>query len=128
MGIYPKIYSNFLIRCRLRRDGTGQDLQFGRGRRPFQFEHRAIVIQAKPTGRIVSSIKKSILVDGSKTSISVEEPFWSALKEIAAIKKAPVYLLISEIAKTKETANLSSAIRLFVLNHYHAVVGTLTGR
>jgi predicted DNA-binding ribbon-helix-helix protein len=70
-------------------------------------------------------LKKSVIVDGSKTSISVEEAFWSALKEIATTERVPVYALISEIAKAKETTNLSSAIRLFVLDHYYALVGTL---
>jgi predicted DNA-binding ribbon-helix-helix protein len=70
-------------------------------------------------------LKKSVIVDGSKTSISVEEAFWSALKEIATTERVPVYALISEIAKAKETTNLSSAIRLFVLDHYYALVGKL---
>jgi predicted DNA-binding ribbon-helix-helix protein len=72
-------------------------------------------------------LKKSVVVDGSNTSVSLEEPFWNGLKEIAAIKKVPIYVVISEIANAEGTVNLSSAIRLFVLNHYRAVWGKLTG-
>ena len=62
--------------------------------------------------------KRSILVHGHKTSVSLEDPFWSALQEIAAAERIPVSGVISRIDKTREHFNLSSAIRLFVLNHY----------
>ena len=62
-------------------------------------------------------IKRSIKVDGRKTSISLEDGFWSALKEIAAAQKTSVQKLVSKIARHKGR-NLSSSIRLFVLDHY----------
>jgi predicted DNA-binding ribbon-helix-helix protein len=72
-------------------------------------------------------LKRTVVVDGSKTSVSVEEPFWTAFKEIAAIKEVPIYALVSEIANAEGTVNLSSGIRVFVLNHYRAASGKLTG-
>ena len=54
-------------------------------------------------------IKRSIIVDGHKTSITLEDAFWSSLKEIAQAQD-------TEIDKTRQRANLSSAVRLFVLD------------
>jgi predicted DNA-binding ribbon-helix-helix protein len=62
--------------------------------------------------------KRTVTVDGHKTSVGMEEPFWTAFKEIAAIKKMPIRALLSEIANSERPANLSSAIRLYVLKCY----------
>ena len=56
-------------------------------------------------------IKRSVIIDGHKTSISLEDAFWSDLKEIALSK------LVTQIDETRQQGNLSSAIRLFVLEH-----------
>ena len=64
--------------------------------------------------------KRSILVGGHKTSVSLEDPFWRALQEIAEAERVSVSHLISRIDKSREQCNLSSAVRLFVLDHYRS--------
>ena len=61
-------------------------------------------------------VKRSIVIDGHKTSISLEDAFWSDLKEIAHVQGATLSTLVAEIDKTRKQSNLSSAIRLFVLD------------
>jgi len=63
-------------------------------------------------------MKRSVIVGGHKTSVSLEEAFWSALKEIAAKRDASLSELVATIDTERELGNLSSAIRLFVLNFY----------
>jgi predicted DNA-binding ribbon-helix-helix protein len=65
-----------------------------------------------------SVVKRSIVVGGHKTSVSLEDPFWDAMKEIAALMRMTLSELISQIDTDREHSNLSSAIRLFVLDHY----------
>jgi predicted DNA-binding ribbon-helix-helix protein len=60
--------------------------------------------------------KRSIVINGHKTSISLEDAFWNDLKEIAHVQGATLSTLVAEIDKTRQRANLSSAIRLFVLD------------
>jgi predicted DNA-binding ribbon-helix-helix protein len=67
-----------------------------------------------------SVVKRSIVVGGHKTSVSLEDPFWDAMKEIAALMRMTLSELISQIDTDREHSNLSSAIRLFVLDHYMA--------
>ena len=62
-----------------------------------------------------SVVKRSILVGGHKTSVSLEEPFWIELKKIALTQKVTMVKLVTKIDHTREQGNLSSAIRLFVL-------------
>ena len=61
-------------------------------------------------------VKRSVMIDGHKTSVSLEDPFWSGLKEIAHSKGATLPALLAKIDGTRERGNLSSAIRLFVLD------------
>jgi len=61
--------------------------------------------------------KRSIVISGHKTSISLEDPFWSGLKEIARSNRASVSSVVAEIESGRQYGNLSSAIRLFVLEH-----------
>jgi len=61
-------------------------------------------------------IKRSIIIDGHKTSVSLEDAFWSGLKEIAQAQGATVSQTVTEIDKMRQGANLSSAIRLSVLD------------
>ena len=61
-------------------------------------------------------IKRSIVINGHKTSVSLENAFWSSLKEIARAQQATLSNLVAEIDKTRQHGNLSSAIRLFVLD------------
>jgi predicted DNA-binding ribbon-helix-helix protein len=62
-----------------------------------------------------SVIKRSVVVGGQKTSVSLEEPFWLGLKKIAENEHATLADIIGGINTHRENCNLSSAIRLFVL-------------
>jgi predicted DNA-binding ribbon-helix-helix protein len=63
-------------------------------------------------------VKRSIMISGHKTSVSLEDAFWSDLKNIARAQKATLGELISKIDESRGHGNLSSAIRLFVLAHF----------
>jgi predicted DNA-binding ribbon-helix-helix protein len=63
-------------------------------------------------------IKRSIVVGGHKTSVSLEEAFWSGMKDIAGERGNTLSDLVSEIDGNRQQGNLSSAIRLFVLGHF----------
>jgi predicted DNA-binding ribbon-helix-helix protein len=58
--------------------------------------------------------KRSVLLAGHRTSISLEEPFWAALREIAARRGVSLNALVAEIDERRR-GNLSSALRVFVL-------------
>ena len=63
-------------------------------------------------------IKKSVNISGHRTSISIEEQFWEVLKEISLYKKKSINSIILEVDRKRNiNTNLSSAIRLFVLNY-----------
>jgi predicted DNA-binding ribbon-helix-helix protein len=63
-------------------------------------------------------IKRSIVIAGHKTSVSLEDAFWQGLKEIAEARHISLTELIASIDGGRGGGNLSSAIRLFVLDHY----------
>ena len=63
-------------------------------------------------------LKRSIVIAGHKTSISVEDEFWNSFKEIAGERGMTVAALVGAIEGGRKHANLSSAIRLFVLGAY----------
>ena len=63
-------------------------------------------------------LKRSIVVAGHKTSISLEDAFWSELKMIAGEREMTLSQLVSSIDLSRQHGNLSSAIRLFVLGYY----------
>ena len=65
-------------------------------------------------------IKHSISVGGHKTSVSLEPPFWDGLREIADRRSQTVSQVIAEIDSRREQGNLSSTIRLYVLDHVRA--------
>jgi predicted DNA-binding ribbon-helix-helix protein len=62
--------------------------------------------------------KRSLIINGSRTSVSVEDAFWSGLREIANLQGVSLSQLTSTVNAERQTANLSSAIRLYVLGHY----------
>lgn len=66
-------------------------------------------------------VKRSIVVAGHKTSVSLEHEFWTAMREIATTRRTTLSELVGEIDSRRKENNLSSAIRLFVLAHYRAV-------
>ena len=68
-------------------------------------------------------VKRSIVIAGHKTSVSIEDAFWTALKDIAASRGATVAELVAAIDAGRQHDNLSSAVRLFVLDHFRAAAG-----
>jgi predicted DNA-binding ribbon-helix-helix protein len=62
--------------------------------------------------------KRSIIIAGHKTSVSLEDEFWNSLKEIARERGMTLGALVAAIDANRQHANLSSAIRLFVLGVY----------
>jgi predicted DNA-binding ribbon-helix-helix protein len=67
-------------------------------------------------------IKRSIIIDGQKTSVSLENEFWDGLREIASRQNVALSTLIKQIDSGRTTDNLSSAIRVFVFNHFYALL------
>jgi predicted DNA-binding ribbon-helix-helix protein len=61
--------------------------------------------------------RHSIIINGHKTSVSLEDIFWDILNEIAASRGAAVWDVIAEIDAARGHSNLSSAIRVFVFDH-----------
>jgi predicted DNA-binding ribbon-helix-helix protein len=64
--------------------------------------------------------KRSIVINGHKTSVSLEDAFWRGLKVIAVERDMTLSKLVGSIDKERQHGNLSSAIRLFVLNRYRS--------
>ena len=71
--------------------------------------------------------KRSVVIAGHKTSISLEDAFWECLRRIANERGQTLSTLVASIDEDRQRANLSSAIRLFVLGFYreHSVQDTL---
>jgi predicted DNA-binding ribbon-helix-helix protein len=69
-------------------------------------------------------VKRSIVVAGHKTSVSLEDAFWNGLKEISGLRNMTMSELVGEIDHNRQQGNLSSAIRLFVLDHFKNSVVT----
>ena len=65
-------------------------------------------------------VKRSIVIAGHKTSVSLEDAFWKSLKEIADDRDVTLSDLVSSIDTDRQQGNLSSAIRLFVLDHFRS--------
>jgi predicted DNA-binding ribbon-helix-helix protein len=63
-------------------------------------------------------VKRSIVIAGHKTSVSLEDAFWKGLKEIASERDMTLSDLVAAIDSERQHGNLSSAIRLFVLDFY----------
>ena len=72
-------------------------------------------------------IKRSIVIAGHKTSVSLEDAFWKCLKEIAGGRDVTLSDLVASIDSERRHGNLSSAIRLFVLDHYRTQTSTSAG-
>lgn len=66
-------------------------------------------------------IKRSLTLKGHRTSVSLEDDFWRAFREIATEKGEPINVLAAEIDADRDLdTGLATAIRLFVLAHYRA--------
>jgi predicted DNA-binding ribbon-helix-helix protein len=68
-----------------------------------------------PAGEAAAVVKRSISIAGHRTSVSLEAPFWDALKDLAAARGTSVQALVGEVDAGRGSANLSSALRVFVL-------------
>jgi predicted DNA-binding ribbon-helix-helix protein len=68
-------------------------------------------------------VKRSVVISGRKTSISLEDAFWKELKEITLGRKLTLSEMVAHIDAGRSQGNLSSAVRLFVLDHYRALIG-----
>jgi len=62
--------------------------------------------------------KRSIIIDGCKTSISLEDEFWECLRKIAAECGETLTQLVTGIDARRKTKNLSSCLRVFILEFY----------
>ena len=67
--------------------------------------------------------KRSVVVGGRKTSVSLENEFWEALRDITQSQQMPLSAMLAAIKDKYQQNSLSSAIRLFVLNHYRVLAG-----
>jgi len=72
--------------------------------------------------------KRSIVAAGHKTSVSLEDAFWEGLKEIARGRNITLSELVGAIDSERQHGNLSSAIRLFVLDFYRNQLDVKDGR
>jgi predicted DNA-binding ribbon-helix-helix protein len=80
---------------------------------PLESRGMAGMTASRQAGEIA---KRSVAIDGHRTSVSLEQAFWEALREIAAADGRTVNALIAEIDRERH-GNLSSSIRVFVLDH-----------
>jgi predicted DNA-binding ribbon-helix-helix protein len=71
-------------------------------------------------------VKRSIVIAGHKTSVSLEDAFWKGLKEIASGRSTTLSDLVASIDADRRHGNLSSALRLFVLDFYRNQLGEMT--
>jgi predicted DNA-binding ribbon-helix-helix protein len=65
-------------------------------------------------------VKHSVVLEGHKTSVSLENEFWEGLREIAEVQKTNLSSLVRQVDRDRGTGgNLSSAIRVYVFKHFH---------
>ena len=62
-------------------------------------------------------VKRSFSLQGHRTSISLEQPFWEALKEAAAIEGISLAALVARIDESRNGCGLSGAVRIWVLDY-----------
>ena len=67
-------------------------------------------------------VKRSIVIGGHKTSVSLEDAFWKGLKEIASNRKVTLSELVDSVDSERRHGNLSSGLRLFVLDYYRSKI------
>jgi predicted DNA-binding ribbon-helix-helix protein len=71
---------------------------------------------------------RNIIIAGRRTTVRLEPVMWEALQDIAADQGRSVHDLVTEIAHTRTVPNLTSAIRVFVVDYYRNLVGDLRRR
>jgi predicted DNA-binding ribbon-helix-helix protein len=72
-------------------------------------------------------VKRSVVVAGQKTSVSLEDAFWQALREIAVARGSTLSSLVTSIDVERQQGNLSSCLRLFVLDFYRHRLSEVIG-
>jgi predicted DNA-binding ribbon-helix-helix protein len=72
-------------------------------------------------------VKRSIVIAGHKTSVSLEDAFWKGLKKIARDRNRTLSEMVAAIDSGRTQGNLSSALRLFVLDQYRAQIAMEAG-
>lgn len=70
-------------------------------------------------------IKRSVVIHGHKTSVSLEQPFWDAFRDLADGERISTSALLRKVDAEREHANLSSAIRVFVLRRMREMIDAL---
>jgi predicted DNA-binding ribbon-helix-helix protein len=68
--------------------------------------------------------KRSLTIAGHRTAVSLEQPFWEALRLLAEAMQLPIARLVAEVDAVRGKTSLSSAIRVFVLDHHRAEPGS----
>ena len=68
-------------------------------------------------------IKRSIILEGHKTSVSLEDEFWDGLREIVSDRNTSLSAVVDEIDRDRDNCNLSSAIRVYVFNYFRGRSG-----
>lgn len=68
-------------------------------------------------------VKRSVVLNGHKTSVSLEQPFWDIVRALAAREQITVSALLRRIDEARHHANLSSAVRVYVLEHVRTAAG-----
>src|SRR5262249_22148610 len=71
-------------------------------------------------------VKRSIVIGGHKTSVSLEDAFWGGLKEIASNRRLTLSQLLGSIDSERLHGNLSSGLRLYVLDYYRGKIGAMS--
>jgi predicted DNA-binding ribbon-helix-helix protein len=65
---------------------------------------------------MAGDLKRSLTIEGHRTSLSLEPEFWSALQRAASARRKSLAALVAEIDRTRGARNLSSAVRVWLLN------------
>ena len=73
------------------------------------------------TERLVQVAKRSLTIAGHRTSISLEHAFWQGLREAAAGRGLALAAVVAEVDRERGAANLSSALRVHVLDYYRSL-------
>ncbi len=71
--------------------------------------------------------KRSVVINGRKTSVAIEKPFWDAVREIAIRENISIRNLVTGIDRDRQHSNLSSTIRVFTLDYYRTKDRNVTG-
>ncbi|MGA2125436.1 MAG: ribbon-helix-helix domain-containing protein [Xanthobacteraceae bacterium] len=73
-------------------------------------------------------VKRSVVINHHKTSVSLEDAFWKGIKSIAAARNMTLSDLVATVNSDRRQGNLSSALRLYVLEHYRTTAANGGGQ